>query len=212
MSHVSRSSRTAAVALMLLAATESLAAQAATPEPTSSPAASNHWEMLFSTGRLVPTGVERLTLKGAPLSTGQLSYVWASRVALTTTFGWARSRDLVTEGNPRLSVFLYDVGVEARGRQWKGGDAFGFTPFAGAGGGGRSFDHRGRDIDATHAPTGYAALGGELAVGIVRVRLEARDYVTGMRPLVGVGGRGARNDVGIIAGFRLVRKHVAASE
>lgn len=206
MSHVSRSSRVAAIALMLLSAAGSVDAQSTTASPTPPPDSSNHWEMLFSTGALVPTGVERQALKRAPLSTGQLSYVLASRVAFTTMFGWARSRDLLTEGNPRVSIFTYDVGVEARAPQHRVGNALSFTPFAGVGGGGRSFDHPGRDSDATHGPAGYAAIGGEMAIGRARVRLEARDYVMSMRPLVGGGTRAMRNDVSIIAGFRLVKK------
>ena len=212
MSHVSRSSRIAAIALMLLLAIGSVDAQSTTAAPTPSPDSSNHWEMLFSTGTLVPTGVQRQTLKRAPLSTAQLSYVFASRFAVTTMFGWARSRDLITEGNPRISVFTYDVGVEARASRWTIGNGLSFTSFAGVGGGGGSFNHRGRDLDATHAPTGYAALGAELAIGRARVRLEARDYVMAMRPLVGDGARAMRNDVSIVAGFRLVKKQQSPTE
>jgi hypothetical protein len=208
MSHTVRSSRSLALALAALMATRSVSAQSATTAPSATPA--THWEMLFSTGALVPTGHERQILKDAPLSTGQLSHVMSSGLALTTTVGWARSRDLVTEGNPGLSIFTYDIGVEARGTQWRAGDAVGFTPFTGIGGGGRSFNHRGRDLDATHAPAGYAALGGELAIGRARVRLEARDYVMGMTPLVGGGSRETRSDISIIVGFRLVKKDTSA--
>jgi hypothetical protein len=208
MSHIARISRAVALSLVLLVATRPVGAQSAATAPSLTPA--HRWELLFSTGALVPTGVQRRILKDAPLSTGQLSYVMASRLALTTSVGWARSRDLATEGNPRLSVFTYDVGVEARAPRWGGGDALSLMPFAGVGGGGRSFNHRGRDLDATHAPAGYAALGGELAVRRARIRVEARDYVVGMTPLVGGGKREIRNDLSIIAGLRLVKQHASA--
>lgn len=209
MSPISRSLRSVPLVLIAFAAINSVSAQSTTSSLASSP--SNHWEMLFSTGALVPTGVQRRTLKDAPLSTAQLSYVVASTFVVTTTVGWARSRDLTTDGDPGLSVFTYDMGFEARAPQWRSGEAISFTPFAGIGGGGRSFNHRDRDIDATHALAGYAAVGGELGIGRARLRLEARDNVVDMTPLVGGGARKARNDVSILLGFRWV-KNTASSE
>lgn len=187
---------------LLLAAPGTADAQVARHAPTSR----NSWELLASSGAFVPTGALRGALKDASLSTAQLSYVVRSRVAVTTSVGWARSRDLVTEGDPKLSVFTYDVGVEARAPRWRVSDAVTFAPFAGAGAGGRSYDHRGLDVDATHAPAGYVAAGGVLGAGRLRLRLEARDYVTGFQPLVGGGAAAARNDVMLLAGLRYTRK------
>jgi hypothetical protein len=42
---------------------------------------------------------------------------------------------------------------------------------------------------------GYGAVGGELRAGRVGLRLEARDYVSGFRPLAGGGSARTRNDV-----------------
>jgi hypothetical protein len=187
---------------LLLAAPGAADAQAARPAPASR----NGWELLASSGALVPTGALRVALKDASLSTAQLSYVVRSRVAVTTSVGWARSRDLLTEGDPKLSVFTYDVGVEARAPRWPVGDAVTVAPFAGAGAGGRSYDHRGLDVDATHALAAYVAAGGELGAGRLRLRLEARDYVTGFKPLVGGGAAAARNDVMLLAGLRYTRQ------
>lgn len=207
MSHAARSAHSIAVAVGLVLVVSS-AGRAQVAAPATTDTAKNGWEMLFSSGALVPTGVERKSIKDAQLSTGQLSYVVASRFAVTTTVGWARSRDLIAENTPRLSVFSYDVGLEARAPRWAANDALAFTPFSGVGVGGRSFDHRGGDLATTHAPTGYASLGGELAVGRARVRLEARDYLTHMTPLIGGGPRELRNDVTIIAGFRIALSSV----
>jgi hypothetical protein len=74
----------------------------------------NGWEFLFSSGALMPTGAQRNVLKDAQLSTAQVSYVIRSRFPITTMFGWARSRDLASVGDPKLDVFMYDVGAEAR--------------------------------------------------------------------------------------------------
>jgi hypothetical protein len=106
-------------------------------------------------------------------------------------------------------VFTYDVGVEARAPRWRERGAVTFTPFAGAGGGARSYNHRGLDVDATHALAGYAAAGGELGIGRVRLRVEARDYVATFRPLVGGGAAAARNDVMLLAGLRITRRHAS---
>lgn len=206
MSHILRSSRFAGIGVMFVLATGTLAAQTSATTPPPSPDSSNHWELLFSTGKFIPTGAERRTLRDAPLSTVQLSYVFASRVALTTMFGWARSHDLGTEGTPRISVFTYDVGIEARTPRWNASESVSLASFAGIGGGRRSLDYRGRDVDATHAPAGYAAVGADLAVARVGVRLEARDYVASMTPLAGAGRRQMRNDLSILAGLRLLRK------
>jgi hypothetical protein len=200
---VPTSAAAAAVVLgLLVAAPRAADAQAAHPAP----AFRSSWELLASSGALVPTGAQRAALKDASLSAAQLSYVVRSRFAVTTTVGWARSRDLLAEGDPKLSVFTYDVGVEARAPRWLAGDAVTFTPFAGAGAGGRSYDYRGRDVDATHGVAGYVTAGGELGAGRLRVRVEARDYVTGFRPLVGGGAAAARNDVMLLAGLRYTRK------
>ena len=204
MSTANQTSATASAVLLglLLAAPRTADAQAARPAP----AARSGWELIASSGALVPTGAQRAALKDASLSAAQLSYVVRSRFAVTTTVGWARSRDLLAEGDPKLPVFTYDVGVEARAPRWLAGDAVTFTPFAGAGAGGRSYDYRGRDVDATHGVAGYVTAGGELGAGRLRVRVEARDYVTGFKPLVGGGAAAARNDVMLLAGLRYTRK------
>lgn len=164
------------------------------------------WELYFSGGALVPTGVQRRALEDGHLSTAQVSYLVRSRVAITTMLGWTRSRDLVTAGDPRLSVYTYDLGVEARAPRWGNADGLSFMPFAGAGAGGRSHNHRDLDLKATHGVAGYASVGGEAARGRLRLRLEARDYVSGMAPLVGAGRREARNDVMLVAGLRIVKQ------
>jgi hypothetical protein len=192
---------TVAIAIgALLTMTDTADAQGTRPAPR------NGFEILASSGALVPVGAQRAALKDAPLSTAQLSYVVRSRLAVTTAVGWARSRDLVSDGDPKLSVFTYDVGIEARAPRWLQSGETSLTPIAGVGAGGRSYNHRGRDVDATHNLAGYIAAGAELGVGRVRLRLEARDYVSAFRPLVGGGEAVARNDVVIIAGLRFARR------
>jgi hypothetical protein len=83
------------------------------------------------------------------------------------------------------------------------------TPFACAGAGGRSYDLRGRDADARHNLAGFASLGGELGAGRVRLRLEARDYVSGFKALAGNGRSATRLDVAWFAGLRLTKKRAS---
>ena len=199
-----RVARATAAGIVLLATAQGARAQNA-PARTA-PAGRNGWELLFSSGALVPTGAQRGALKDAPLSTAQLSYVVRSRLAVTTTVGWARSRDLAAAGDPKLNVFTYDVGAEARAFRWRASDAVALTPFVGVGVGARSYDYRGLDADATHNVAGYGAVGGELGAGRVRLRLEVRDYLTGFRPLSGGGPSATRNDVVTLVGLRLARR------
>jgi hypothetical protein len=145
-------------------------------------------------------------VKRAPLSTAQVSYVVRERLAVTTMVGWARSRDLLSDGDPRVSVFTYDLGAEARSPRRNVGGSATLVVFAGAGAGGRSYNHRDADIAATHGVAAYGAVGGELGAGRVRLRLEARDYVSGFRPLTGGGAADARNDVVVLAGLRFTKR------
>jgi hypothetical protein len=158
------------------------------------------------TGTVVPTGAQRAAIKRGNLTAVQLSYVARPALAVTATVGWARSRDLATANDPKLDVFTYDVGAELRAPRWIDRKAVTFMPFAGIGAGARSYDYRRLDVDATHNLAGYGAVGGELGVRRLRLRLEARDYVTGFQPLTGAGATATRNDVVVMAGLRIVRR------
>jgi hypothetical protein len=194
----------AAATLVTLGGLTDLAAQ--TAEPSATLPAKPRWELLIPTGTVVPTGAQRDAIKRANLSAVQLSYVPRPALAVTAMVGWARSRDIATANDPKLDVFTYDVGAEVRAPRWGGARSTTFMPFAGVGVGARSYNYRSLDVDATHNAAGYAALGGEVGVRRVRLRLEARDYVTGFRPLAGGETAGARNDVVVMAGLRFTRR------
>jgi hypothetical protein len=79
-----------------------------------------------------------------------------------------------------------------------------FTPFAGLGIGGRTYDYR--DVDNVDAKTnlaGYGALGGEFAFGQFGLRVEGRDYISRFEPLTGDGEKKTRNDVSVAAGLSI---------
>lgn len=195
----------AAVALgMLLSPTRTTSAQTAAPQRST-------WELRFTSGALIPTGSQRSVLKDAQMSAAQLSWVVRPSLAITGTFGWARSRDLSSLDTPKLDVFASDLGVEVRPAEWGAERAVTFSPFVGAGAGARSYNYRALDVDATNNLAAYGAVGGELGVGRVGLRVEVRDYATGFKPLAGVGRSDTRNDMVLMVGLRL-KKHRATQE
>ncbi len=180
-------------------------ALASTASAQLAPTSGRSWELLTSSGALVATGAQRDAIKDAPLSTLQLSYVIDSRIAVTSMVGWARSRDLAAANDPKLDVFTFDVGAELRADRMGSEEGVTFAPFVGAGAGSRSYNYRSLDVDATHNVAGYASLGGDVGMGRVHLRLEARDYVSGFKPLTGAGTSQTRNDVIAFVGLRFTR-------
>lgn len=163
------------------------------------------WELRIPSGALIATGAQRDQVKNAQMTGLQLTRKLGSAFALTGTFGWARSRDLAAIDTPKLDVFTSDVGIETCFEEFAKGPVS-FHTFAGIGGGARSYNYRSLDVDATSNLAGYVAAGGELGMGRVALRLEARDYATGFKPLIGAGESVTRNDVMIMAALRFNRR------
>ena len=163
------------------------------------------WQLIVNEGKLLPTGEMRDVLSRANLTAATLFYSVHPALAVTTTVGWARSRDIATDEDPKLDVFTYDVGVELRAPQFALG-AVTIRPMLGTGAGGRSYNYRSLDVDAAHNLAGYGSAAAEFGYRRVRLRIEARDYVTRFKPLTGVGASSTRNDVAVTAGVRLVAR------
>ncbi len=183
---------------MLLAST--LPAEAQTPPQP--PAA---WEFYVSGGWLLPTGAQLASLKGADLTAVVVSCVPRPSFAITATFEWARSHDLAVAGEPKLDVFIGDVGAEARGTQMSIGGAWKVAPFIGIGGGARSYNIPKLPTDPTYSLAAYGSVGGEFAIHRVHLRLEIRDYVSSFKPLAGSGKAATRNDVVVMLGLRFTK-------
>jgi hypothetical protein len=193
---------TLATIALLLGSTTAVGAQ--------TPAAQrSDWEFRITSGGLAPMGDQRQALERADVSAAQIAWLPRPSIAVIGTFAWARSRDLTTIDSPRLDVFTSDVGVEARGRAWRTSEASRFTlkPFAGAGAGVRSYNHRSLELDATHNLAGYVAAGGEIGFGRLGLRIEVRDYLSGFKPLTPAGPARTdlRNDVVTMFGLRIGR-------
>jgi hypothetical protein len=205
------------LAAALVAAGATAGAQTAAPGGrAAAPLAAGAFELRPVVGAFVPTGDQRDLLDDAVLVGGQLAYAVRPNLAVVGTFGWAPSKDrttalagggaglLRTGRAEAVDLFQYDVGVEARLPRAFAGGTWTAVPFAGLGGGGRTFRYR--DVDGADAQTnvaGYGALGVELApaAGRLGVRLEARDYVSAFRGLRGERSeRTARNDLALSGG------------
>jgi hypothetical protein len=182
------------LALVVVFETSALA-QSVSPSP---------WEFLISSGSVTPTGGQERAIESGKLTTVQLLRVLTPAVAVTGTFGWARTRSSEYDGAPKLDLFTFDAGTELRSPRWKG-RRLSFNSFAGIGIGGRTYHHRDADVSVASHAGGYVSAGGEVGMSRVRVRLEARDYVTRFRPFAGGGDTSLRNDIAWMIGLRFVR-------
>lgn len=187
------------------------AAPSAPPAPASMLRTSG-FEFRVPGGALVGTGTQRDLMKDAQVTAAQLSWSISPRLALTGTLAWGRSRDVAAIGTPKLDVYMYDLGVELRSAERWVSQSVSLRSFAGVGAGARSYNSRATGVDATSHAAGYAAVGGELGMRRVGVRLEVRDYATGMRQGASVGGKGAGNDLVVMASLRLNRRASAARQ
>lgn len=183
-----------ALLALLLAAPIVASAQSTTSIPP-------RWEFIVSSGKLMPTGAQRSAIAGGGVTAAQLSFV-PGPIAVTTTLGWARTRDLAMPSRPRLDAFLVDIGAELRVPRVRLGKVA-LAPFAGAGMGLRSYNHRSLAINATHTLAGFLGGGVEAGLGRVRLRVELRDYVSAFTALDGGGRSTTRNDMVLLAGLRL---------
>lgn len=191
----------AALGAVVLGLASMRPAEAQTP-----PRQAEAWELYLTGGWLIPTGAQRASIKDADLTALVVSYVPRPSFAVTGTFQWARSHDLAVAGEPKLDIFTCDVGAETRGAPMSLGGAWTVAPFAGIGGGARSYNIPKLPADPTCNLAAYASAGGEFAIRRVHLRLEVRDYVSRFKPLTGGGKAATRNDVVVILGLRFVKK------
>ena len=203
---IARSARIARIALTVTGAAAGLSAATRAAEAQTAQPHRSGWEFIVNNGTVVPTGDQRDAIARGKLTAAQLSYVMHASLAVTATVGWARSRDIASVNDPKLDVFTYDLGAEVRAPHQPLGRGLTVRPFAGIGAGARSYNYRSLDVDATHNLAAYASVGGEVGVRRVRLRVEARDYVTGFKPLAGNGPSATRNDVAVMVGLRLTSR------
>jgi hypothetical protein len=160
------------------------------------------FEFVVPTGSVVPTGAQSDSIKRGNLTALQASYGIRPDLVLTSTFGWARTRSIGSAGDARLDMFTYDIGAEYRLARRSTDKRVNLKPFAGAGAGARTYNYRHVDTATTHDIAAYVSAGAEIGVARVRLRLEARDYITASG-LAHSGDAKRKNDVAFLAGLRL---------
>jgi hypothetical protein len=198
---------TAALAILLPAAAAQ--AQDTTLTTTAAPAA-RRLEVRFTSGRLAAAGAPRNVIQDAPLSALQLSWRVTPGLAVTGTLGWARSHDLAATNAPKLDVFTGDLGLEARTAERRAIGELSTSTFVAAGAGARSYDSRSAGTPTTHNLAGYLGAGGELGFKRFALRIEARDYLSGFHAIGNGPSAAARNDVVIMAAFRINHRPLGA--
>lgn len=190
-------------AILITAVTLLVGPSQVTAQLPSTSAHQPYWQLIVSSGTVIPTGAQRASIERGNVTAAQLTWMIRPSLAMTGSFGWARTRDITTIDTPRLHLFTWDAGTEVRAPRRMEGGPLSLRPFAGIGVGGRTYDLRDRAGQASHEPAAYISLGGEVGVAHrVTLRLEARDYLSRASSTAGRSG-GARNDVTLMAGLRL---------
>lgn len=142
-------------------------------------------------GAFAPTGAHRAVLDDAFAIGGQLAVGITPRLAVVSGALVAQTPS-GAPGARDLTLVQYDLGAEARLAR-----VARVTPFAGLGGGARTYRYDGGSPRARTVPAGYASLGAELMWRRAGLRVEARDYVTRDE----WDGAQMRNDVTALAGL-----------
>ena len=183
----------AGAAMLALAGTATADAQVADPSRRAG------FELRPFVGAYLPTGDQRDLLRDGFHLGAQASYRIVPQLAVVGTFAWSASEDRVAPGDRSVDVFHYDLGLEGRAASWLRGVRWDFTPFAGIGLGGRTYDQR--DFETQSKIAGYGALGGEFGFGRVGLRVEARDYLSRFTPANRRGDSDTRNDITVVTGL-----------
>lgn len=149
-------------------------------------------------GIYLPLGAQRTDFKSATMVGAQAAMELNRHVHAVGSLGF-------THGHTKLfardltKIWQYDVGVELNavrqiGRDWD------FRPFAGAGGGGRTYEYRPSGVGTRSCYAGYATVGAELQRDAIAFRAEARDYLNCFESPI-TGAKRTRNDLGLTAGI-----------
>jgi hypothetical protein len=177
----------ALVALSLTLSSHALAAQSTPSVPIT---------LRPFVGAYIPTADQRDFLKDAVLVGTQASWRPIDQLSVTGSFAWAPSKDKISAGNQKLDAFQYDLGLELRSAETNVGIV---SPFVAGGLGARTYSYRDLNVDSKTNFDGYGGLGFDASAGMLRIRVEGRDYVSRFQPLTGGGSTKTRNDIALFA-------------
>ena len=129
-------------------------------------------------GAYVPMGVQRHDFRTATLLGAQAAFEFSEYFHVVGTASWTHGHaKFLAADNDLTHVWQYDLGMEFGAFQ-ELPDAWFFRPFAGIGGGGRTYDYRESVIGTRTCTAGYAALGAEWQKSALGIRLEGRGYAS----------------------------------
>lgn len=148
-------------------------------------------------GAYIPTGSQADLLKSSLLVGMQAGIELNETVHLVASFGYATPRPKDFAYTNDVHLYQYDAGAEIFHVYHASRENSHWTvrPFAGAGVGGRTYDFRHTDLKSQSDFAGYGSVGAELQHQNLAARLEARDYVTRSKGLLGIDKTATRNDV-----------------
>lgn len=160
------------------------------------------FELIVPSGAVLPTGAQGDSIKRGNMTAAQVSYGLRPALVITGTLGWARTRPVAMHTDARLHMITYDMGAEFRMPRRTTDRPVNLKPFVGIGAGGRTYNYRHVDAATSHDLAAYVGAGAELGLGRVRLRLEARDYISG-KGVAHAADSARKNDVAVMAGLRL---------
>jgi hypothetical protein len=155
-------------------------------------------------GAYLPVGDHRDLLGDAITAGIQGGYSLTENLSLVATVGAAPSSDKRIPRYGDVDLFTYDIGAELTKSFDIGRAGITLSPFIGLGAGGRTYDYRDWNSRSETNFAGYGSLGGQLHLGSLGLRLEARDYMSSFKGLVGeMSDRETRNDLTIVTALSL---------
>lgn len=174
---------------------------AATVAPSLASAQNRRFETRSTIGAFIPTGDQRDEQKDGLLMGSGLGYHLMPSVTLVGSFGMSKNTAKEISGEPDVTMYSYDAGIEYHPFQLVAGTSWQLRPFVGGGIGGRTYDSDVAGAETQTDLTGYGTLGLRADYKRVGFRIEGRDYVSRYDGLAGTSESVTRNDIGLTTGF-----------
>ena len=167
-----------------------------------------HWpavpEVRPFVGAYVPMGRQHTILDGSYVVGAQLALEFDRGRHAVVGFSWVPTEQRGLATRARIEMAQFDLGAEWLSPGRRPLDRW-VNPLVGAGVGLRAYRSRDADTPSQANVAGYGALGIEVLLGHVALRVEGRDYLTAFRGFDGRAGTSLRNDatVSLGAGYHI---------
>jgi hypothetical protein len=126
----------------------------------------------------VPAGAQGDDFKSAPMYGLQAGIELSNSFHVLASGSWMDGKTKIPAfTTDQVTMWQYDLGVEVNALHEMPA-AWLFRPFAGAGGGARSYNYDQLGISTSTCSMGYVALGTEFQKSAVALRLESRGFVS----------------------------------